>query len=413
MSTKMKRLITLLLIVAFLPIEASAQWYLFPNKKKKQQQTDTTTVVAQPVTPVDSVQHITPEDSTRTFEDFFGDFFMDKADVINVCMALPLRSTGTRPAANFIELYSGALIAARDLAQEGIKINLNIIDTDDPATPLSTEIIEDSDVVIGPVSYNDIVGHLPLFPDNKYLISPLEPKTAELVAERNIIQSPTPWKYQLEEMVDWLTEHFTSSDELIIIRDNANLGEQSNYLLERLMSMNWNYRIIDQVSELLPEPEKKYKVVIASDSDAFLTGAVRNLAIEAKKNPKSSIEFYCNSRIRSTLGNNVGDLYNINAHLTAAYHIDYDDPAVKDFILAYRSFFKGEPGSFAFQGYDALYYYVKMCDIYGRRWYKKLPEYSERGLQSDFKFDKEETDGRLNTAVRRVVYNSDFSTTLL
>ena len=82
-------------------------------------------------------------------------------------------------------------------------------------------------------------------------------------------------------------------------------------------------------------------------------------------------------------------------------------------MLAYRALFKGEPGSFAFQGYDTVHYFVTMRHDYGRRWYRRLPEYQEKGLQSDFRFDRRHGEGRENIAVRRVVYNSDLTTTLV
>ena len=53
-------------------------------------------------------------------------------------------------------------------------------------------------------------------------------------------------------------------------------------------------------------------------------------------------------------------------------------------------------------------YFVTMCTKFGRQWYKRLPEYSQKGLQADFRF----TPGspRVNQAVRRVIYNKDLTT---
>ena len=50
-----------------------------------------------------------------------------------------------------------------------------------------------------------------------------------------------------------------------------------------------------------------------------------------------------------------------------------------------------------------------MCAKYGRQWYKKLPEYGEKGLQADFRFREEPA--RINQAVRRVFYHGDLTTT--
>ena len=97
--------------------------------------------------------------------------------------------------------------------------------------------------------------------------------------------------------------------------------------------------------------------------------------------------------------------------MAAEMGVDYDDPAVKRFILAYRALYKNEPGSFAFQGYDTMHYFVTMCSRYGRRWHKKLTAYSETGLQADFRFSDDPV--RVNQAARRIVYRPDLTTVKL
>ena len=156
--------------------------------------------------------------------------------------------------------------------------------------------------------------------------------------------------------------------------------------------------------------DRKARVLIASDRENFITSAIRNLSIEGARN--NDVVLYGTTRIR-TSGTGPTDLHNTNAHLTAAYFIDYEDPAVKRFILEYRALFQNEPGSFSFQGYDTMNYFVTICSKYGRQWHKMLQEYGAKGLQADFLFRKEAADARVNQAVRRIVYNSDLTTDLL
>ena len=137
-------------------------------------------------------------------------------------------------------------------------------------------------------------------------------------------------------------------------------------------------------------------------------GPVRALSIEGARN--NGVILYGTSRTR-TNGVNQTDLHNTEAHLTVSYFIDYDDPAVRKFILAYRSLYKNEPGSFAFQGYDTMHYFVTMCAKYGRRWHKKLASYGETGLQADFRYTRDH--GRINQAARRIVYRPDLTTVKL
>ena len=50
---------------------------------------------------------------------------------------------------------------------------------------------------------------------------------------------------------------------------------------------------------------------------------------------------------------------------------------------------------------------------YGRRWFRKMPQFNWRGLQTDFRFEPGKGKGQVNKAVRRIIYNKDYSITLL
>ena len=185
-------------------------------------------------------------------------------------------------------------------------------------------------------------------------------------------------------------------------------AEQGNYLMERLAGSGVRYRTVLSVPEIPFKKGATTRVIIASDRDNFITSAVRSMGIEGARN--SNVILYGTSATRTS---NMAqtDLHNTQAHLALSYFIDYDDPAVRRFILAYRALFQNDPGSFSFQGYDTMHYFVTICTIYGRQWFKKLPEYAEKGLQSDFRYT--EADGRVNQAVRRIVYNQDLTTSVL
>ena len=181
-------------------------------------------------------------------------------------------------------------------------------------------------------------------------------------------------------------------------------GEQSAYFIEQLQARGIRYQSVLSATEIPFKKGQKARVAVASERDNFVTTVVRSLSIEGARN--NDVILYGTSRMRMN-GIAQTDLHNTEAHLTLSYFIDYDDPAVRSFILAYRALFQGEPGSFAFQGYDTTHYFVTMCSKYGRQWHKKLAEYGEKGLQADFRFSEEPA--RINQAARRVIYNSDLT----
>lgn len=409
---QMKKILISLTAFCLLGLCAGAQnsWWLFPGKKKaqKKSQADTTAVVK-----IDSV--ITSEDMIVAADTLDSDELWLNAfsDELNVSLILPLKASDEKPSSNFLEMYSGALMAVRDLGRSGIRVNLRVYDSAAPGFSLDGDLVSGQDVVIGPVEYEGLQTLSAQLGRGRAIVSPLEPKAASLTADGKLIQSPVPWTRQIDEMVDWLIEETMAGDEVVVIRDVSvqGNGEQSAYLISRLQQAGVMFRSISSAEELSQKPLGKYRLMIASDNDAFITKAVRGIGIASTI--QDNIVLYSSSRVRNCVGPDVFDLYTANTRLCASYFIDYEDPAVKEFIIAYRSLMQSEPGSFAFQGYDTVRYYVAASARFGRRWARRLPEYSHKGLQSDFRFDYDVADGKQNIAVRRIVYRPDLTVSLL
>lgn len=409
---QMKKILISLTAFCLLGLCAGAQnsWWLFPGKKKaqKKSQADTTAVVK-----IDSV--ITSEDLIVAADTLDSDELWLNAfsDELNVSLILPLKAADEKPSSNFLEMYSGALMAVRDLGRSGIRVNLRVYDSAAPGFSLDGDLVSGQDVVIGPVEYEGLQTLSAQLGRGRAIVSPLEPKAASLTADGKLIQSPVPWTRQIDEMVDWLIEETMAGDEVVVIRDVSvqGNGEQSAYLISRLQQAGVMFRSISSAEELSQKPLGKYRLMIASDNDAFITKAVRGIGIASTI--QDNIVLYSSSRVRNCVGPDVFDLYTANTRLCASYFIDYEDPAVKEFIIAYRSLMQSEPGSFAFQGYDTVRYYVAASARFGRRWARRLPEYSHKGLQSDFRFDYDVADGKQNIAVRRIVYRPDLTVSLL
>jgi len=410
----MKKICLLLILFCTLPSCATAQWYLFPGKKKAGQTTATDT--SRRVRPdsttalpgaADSLLRAGADSLSAAPVPVWADAYeADIPSVVHIALALPLQASG-KANDNFFDLYSGALLALRDLGADGLRADLQVIDIADGKTPLTPEQVAQSDLVIGPVSQSDIQALLDRLPEDKVLVSPLDPKAAGLAVQGPVVQSPSPWSAQIDELVRWVRHDCLASEEVYVVRDTAAAGhgEQSAYLIERLQENGVRYKSVLSTREIPFSKARKARVMIASDRDSFLASTVRALSIEGALN--DDLILYATTRVRAN-GTGPTDLHNTHAHLTASYFIDYEDPDVRRFILAYRSLFQNEPGSFAFQGYDTMRYFVTLCTKYGRQWYKKLPEYSQEGLQADFRFTEQSP--RVNQAVRRIVYNKDLTT---
>ena len=369
------------------------------------------------------------EERPKSILETIGEAISEKAEEflytgkkdVSAALIMPFNAQKS-PSENNLEFYSGVLLAAYDLKSEGVNVDLNVYDAVGGNIPVTSDKFGDFDLVIGPVSTTDLTSALKLSPSGTPIISPLEPKAIDLArVYGNLIQAPSSAESQSEDLVQWLAEDYRSGDKIILLTEkNATLTSAASTLINSMQSSGLNYttlnygvlegRNISSSIEREASTGGTTRLVVASESEAFVSDVVRHANLLALRNNRN-IVLYGLSKVRSFDTIELEYLHNTNLHVAISYFIDYDSPAVQKFLLAYRALFNAEPGPFAFQGYDTAYNFIKMCSKYGRRWPDKLDDESMRGLQSNFSFERR--GGHINKAVRRVVYGPDFSIRLV
>lgn len=406
--------------------DASSLLSLFKKKDKPREEPQKDTPVTEP-----AVQH--PDslivDFTDPFEEIRDsvvvetteldmlalDFDSEIPSVINVTLLLPLNSLDT-PSERYLNFYMGALLAARKLGMDGLEIDLETLDTTDPSTAAEASFrLQDSDVIIGPVSSSEIKDILPFVPEDKFLVSPMDAKTQGLTQDNNVILAATTTTSQIKDMAEWVKSDLPQTDTLLVvseydkysgtiklIKDNLDLDNTPN-------SLRISYEISKglEMDEWFMEhthlKDSLTRVVVASDNDAFLKEVIRAVNVQNYKG--KNVELYGPAKIRTA---EMEDLCNARLHVSTSYYIDYKDPAVQQFILDYRALYNTDPDSFAFHGYDTMLYFTGACARYGRRWADRLPEYRMEGLQTSFVFEESDTPGNVNRGIRRVIYSPGF-----
>ncbi len=349
---------------------------------------------------------------------------------INAVLLLPFNTQGEKHSESSMDFYSGVLLASKDLGDKGLNIDLSVYDVGGGVLPITTERLAKSDVIIGPVSKNDISGLFAKAPQSSYIISPLDHR-AEQLAEihSNFIQVPTSSMSQYEDIVKWIKEEKDVRDSVIVIYEKAVKDTEDLAGFKQIISgsgirySSFSYSILEgrNILESLAgkmTSEGNNRVIVASDSEAFVNDVIRNLNLMIHNRYK--VTLYGVSKIRSFETIDVENLHNAEFHSSLSYYIDYDDPRVRDFILKYRALYNTEPTPFAFQGYDIMYYFCSMCSKYGSLWKERIENIGMPMLQSDFRFaraikaDTENASGLIsegglvNKATRRIVYMPDY-----
>ena len=340
---------------------------------------------------------------------------------VKATLILPMRTTTGNPSRNNMDFYSGVLLAVKDLAETGISTELNVYDSSDSSHPIVSEDLDGSDLVIGPVSSADLNKLLATESQIKAIISPLDPRAESLaLTNSNFIQVPAPQTVQYQDLASWIKEDTAPGDTLLIISEKGarqtDATSQLTLTAEStgLTFIPFSYSILEgrDITEPLTNLMTKTgtnRVLIASESEAFVNDVVRNLNILVYN--KINIVLYAPARIRNFETIEVENLHNTALHASLGYLIDYEDQQVKNFLLKYRALYNTEPTQYAFQGYDIATYFISMCSRYGSDWMRKLDGSEQHMLQSTFRFVPMPEGGFVNQGIRRVVYGNGWSVT--
>lgn len=336
---------------------------------------------------------------------------------IQATVLLPLKATGNSSSKSNMDFYSGLLLAARELGESGINIDMNVYDIANGSFGATRDELETSDMIIGPVAAGDINRLYTVAPGIKALVSPLDPK-AEQLTERysTMVHAPAPRMAQYEDVANWIKEDLMPGDKVIVISEKeARKGDEGRILRAVIDSAHITYtpfsysilegRKIQEPLETEMTTEGFNRVVVASESEAFVNDVVRNLNLTIHN--KFNVVLYAPAKIRTFETIEIENFHNTNLHASLTYYIDYNDPEVRKFIKKYRTLFHTEPTQFAFQGYDVAKYFLGLCAKYGEDWMRYAEDASM--LQSTFDLKPLGNAGYINNGIRRIVYGKEYS----
>lgn len=335
---------------------------------------------------------------------------------IRATVLLPLKATGSTSSRSNMDFYSGVLLAAREIGESGIDLDMSVYDIANGTYGATKNELEASDIIIGPVAAADITRIYTVTQDIKALISPLDPKAEQLCGTYStLIHAPASRMSQYEDLAQWIKEDLVPGDRVIVISEKeARKGDEGKILRAAIDSAQIEYiplaysilegRKIQEPLEAKMTSKGTNRVIIASESEAFVNDAVRNLNLTIHN--KFDVVLYAPAKIRTFETIEIENFHNTNLHASLTYYIDYNDAEVKQFVKKYRALFNTEPTQFAFQGYDVAKYFIGLCAKYGDGWMQHVED--AEMLQSTFDI-KPSGNGYINEGIRRIVYGPEYS----
>ena len=372
-----------------------------PEPQPEPQQPEVDTVCIVPPTPVLPV--VEEEVQAETL------FFTPKQDA-EFSLVLPLKASGNVSELN-MDFYSGALMAVKDLEAEGLKIKMNVFDL--MAGMPNMDILTRGDFVLGPVASRDMEAVLQRVNGKVTVVSPLDQKTATLAQNyTNFILAPTSIENQWEDLAAWIGDDLDDDDRILFVTEKGATSVSASVALRSALARRdipyqiLSYAIVEGTSIPATMEEMMVKggenrILVASESEAFVGDVVRNIGIMMGKGYE--VVMYAPSKVRTFETIEGSDYHAARLHISSSYFVDYSNPKVDAFVKAYRALFKTEPSQFAFQGYDTTRYFIERATKGVRQ---------ARGLHTDFSLEFDANGNAANKAVRRIVYNQDFTTSI-
>jgi ABC-type branched-subunit amino acid transport system substrate-binding protein len=338
---------------------------------------------------------------------------------VNISLVLPFKANGKSAARNNMDFYSGALLAAREITDSNIALQLNVVDIANDSIAIDIAALKESDVVIGPISTKDIAKIQKVVYGNCPIVSPLDQRVESLTQQYSgLIQAPTSQSAQFNDLANWIMEDMTAEDKLVIIYEKGGRQNDNGRAIMGVINARgiphtpFSYSILEgrniqSVLESNMTATGVNRVIIASESEAFVNDAVRNLNLIVHN--KFNVVLYAPSKIRTFETIEIENLHNTSLHTSLSYNIDYDEENTRTFLARYRAMFGTEPTQFAFQGYDLTKYFAEIIAKYQENWVSYLKDTDGEMLQSSIMFKQTESGSYVNQGIRRIIYGPGYS----
>lgn len=341
-------------------------------------------------------------------------------DPLRIALILPFEASTNTPSNNCFDFYCGALMALEEARVQGRNIELEVFDLN--AIPDRNAIVKSvkfksCDIIIGPIDSKDIE----LFAEtaaelNIPFVSPMDQKADALIEGNEwFFQVPTSVEVQRRNLIKSL--NCGSGDKVLFVYNSsmaeAAYVEELKSLLseERIEFREVSYNILngrDIVESLRASMSinTNWKVVVASEQEAFASDVIRNMSVLSLYGVP--VEVYCSNRVRNFETIDSEALFDSKAHVSAPYFIDYNESSIKCFLLSYRALFNTEPTPYAFQGHDIFACFIDKMFTTGNVMDQDSWNGMTELLQCNIRFEQVSPgSGWHNAATRDFFYDSE------
>jgi LysM repeat protein/ABC-type branched-subunit amino acid transport system substrate-binding protein len=314
----------------------------------------------------------------------------------------------------FVELYAGILIAADTLRSLGLDINLHVYDIKSDTVEVSrlieSGVLNSMDLIIGPV-YSQNLSIVASYA-SRYEIPIISP--VPLINNAPLDNNPFLFKVNpsIEVAQDAIAKrvvNFWDYNFVFIHSDSANTNPDVALFKNKIFKELTVKIPFDDVRFKFKEHVFYSRSVLGEDSinrlEHAMSGQAGNLVIIASEDPPVISECVANLKtlskkydirlmgypvMRELDNEDWKDYFDLGIEIYTPYWIDYNMRDIKNFDAAYRKYFFTEPSesSFAWEGYDLMYYFLSGLAIHGKKFISDPNMHNPDLLITSFQFKR-------------------------
>ena len=327
---------------------------------------------------------------------------------------------------SFLQFYEGFMMAVKELEKEGLRLDLQVLDVTDNAASAERAVNaidgEELDLIVGPF-YHKAFTVVEEYAKTKGIIvvNPLSSRETVIADNPNVVKVKPDNVGLVMAVSNLVRNRYQNANVFVISKENPadslflnQLEYHLNLAINKEVEVSGNELLeyarneskrLEMGSRLVPTVDvegtvystndikdgttqmvvldnsvKRFalgelsdvtsqlsgvrdNVIVAyGDDNVFATQILNSFAKETDRYPITLVCFPDWSKFEKLL---VSSLLQMNAIYVSDYFIDYNDDAVKRFVLNFRGKYASEPQKYAFQGYDVGYYFLSCMMRYG------------------------------------------------
>jgi len=303
-----------------------------------------------------------------------------------------------------VNFYSGVKMAFDDLSSRGVRLNVNVLDTEASDSKMqsllnSSELFE-AEVIIGPVTTSNLRKTADFAKKNKkVVISPLNPNSRITIDNPYFIQTSPSLQSHCEAITKHVLDQYNAEDVVLVVRDKSAEKSRLKYFQDALKIYEGSastpefkeFIVRDGSSdfnEMDPMPyinQNKNTVFIVPSwsNENFIYALMRKISLAKGPN---KVVVYGMPQWKEYTRIDFDYYERLNLHISSNTDYDIYDYDIKNFRQRYFERYGMGPTEDAIVGYDVMMYFGESLSRNGTGFPQKLDSESQQMLHSEFSF---------------------------